>query len=89
MFWRPAVWVLLAVGSALLTGVGGGRWRLLLLLLAVPLGALGSYAASPAAQDARYAYPATLICQLATVAYCAAWVTTSRWWSRRGASTAS
>ena len=88
MFWRPAVWVLLAVASASLAGLRQGRWRLLLLVLALPLAALGSYAASPAAQDARYAYPATVICQLATVAYCAAWVKKSRWWSRRGASTA-
>ena len=74
MFWRPAVWVLLAVASALLAGVRGGRWRLLLLVLAVPLAALGSYAASPAAQDARYTYPATLICQLATVGYTVTWL---------------
>jgi len=74
MFWRPAVWVLLAVASASLAGLRGGRWRLLLLLLSVPLAALGSYAASPAAQDARYTYPATLICQLATVAYFSSWL---------------
>ena len=40
-------------------------------LLAVPLGAIGSYVAAPAAQDARYTYAATLICQLLTVGYCA------------------
>ena len=62
------------MASALLAGVRGGRWRLLLLVLAVPLAALGSYAASPAAQDARYTYPATLICQLATVGYTVTWL---------------
>jgi hypothetical protein len=29
---------------------------------------LVSYAIAPAAQDARYGYPAVLVCQLATVA---------------------
>jgi len=45
----------------------------------VPLAALGSYAASPAAQDARYTYPATLICQLATVAYTVTWLRSGSW----------
>lgn len=71
LFWRPALWVLLAIASALLCGLRNGRWRLLLLVLAVPLGALASYAAAPAAQDARYTYAATVICQIATVGYAA------------------
>jgi hypothetical protein len=43
-------------------------------VLAVPIGALASYAVAPAAQDARYTYAATVICQLATVGYAAAGV---------------
>jgi hypothetical protein len=78
LLWRPALWVLLAIASALLLGLRNGRWRRLLLLLSVPVGALGSYAASPAAQDARYTYAATVICQLATVAAVASWVHTRR-----------
>ena len=71
LFWRPALWVLLTIVSALMCGLRNGRWRLLVVVLAVPLGALASYAAAPAAQDARYTYAATLICQLATVGYTA------------------
>jgi hypothetical protein len=74
LLWRPAPWVLLTIASALLLGLRGGRWRLLLIGLAVPLGALGSYVASPAAQDARYTYAATLICQLLTVGNVAVWL---------------
>ena len=40
----------------------------------VPLGVLASYAAQPAAQDARYTYAATVICQLASVGYLSALV---------------
>ena len=72
MFWRPAIWFLLTIATALLAGLRGGRWRLLLLVLAVPAGVLLSYAVQPAAQDARYTYAATVICQVATVAYVAA-----------------
>ena len=71
MFWRPAIWVLLTILGAVVAGLGAGRWRLLLLLLAVPLGVLVSYVAQPAAQDARYTYAATVMCQVATVAYVA------------------
>jgi hypothetical protein len=71
LFWRPSMWLLLAIASALVCGLRGGRWRLLLVALAVPLGAIGSYVAAPAAQDARYTYAATLMCQLLTVGYCA------------------
>jgi hypothetical protein len=74
LFWRPALWLLLTVGAALLTGLRAGRWRLLLCFLYVPLGVLVSYAASPAAQDARYTYAAVVICQLAVVAYVGSWV---------------
>jgi len=75
-FWRPAIWVLLMIGAAALAGLGAGRWRLLVVLLAVPLGVLVSYAAQPAAQDARYVYAATIMCQLSTIGYLAAWVKT-------------
>ena len=71
LFWRPALWVLLTIASAAVAGLGRGRWRLLLLLLAVPLGVLLSYVAQPAAQDARYTYAATVMCQVATVAFVA------------------
>jgi hypothetical protein len=71
LFWRPALWVLLTIAAAALAGLGAGRWRLLLLVLAVPLGVLISYVAEPAAQDARYTYAAVVMCQLATVGYLA------------------
>jgi hypothetical protein len=78
LFWRPALWVVLAVAAAALAGLRAGRWRLLVVLLAVPIGVLVSYAAQPAAQDARYVYAATLICQLTTVGYLATWWSTRR-----------
>jgi hypothetical protein len=73
--WRPAVWVVLA-GALLL--VRRPRWArskraAVATALAVPLGVLASYAVAPAAQDARYGYPATLVCQLFIVAAIAAW----------------
>ena len=71
LFWRPALWVLLTIAAAAFAGLRRGRWRLLLVVLAVPLGVLLSYAVEPAAQDARYTYAATVICQVATVAYVA------------------
>lgn len=71
LFWRPALWLLLTVAAAMFAGLRAGRWRLLLLVLAVPLGVVLSYAAEPAAQDARYTYAAVVICQVVTVAYVA------------------
>lgn len=70
LFWRPASWILLTIVSAALCGLRQG-WRTLLLVLAVPLGVVLSYAAAPAAQDARYTYAAVVLCQLATVGYLA------------------
>ena len=78
MFWRPAVWLLLAVAAAALAGLRRGRWRLLLASLATPLGVLVSYAAQPAAQDARYTYAATVACQLVVVGYLSAWARSRR-----------
>ena len=83
MFWRPAVWLLLTIAAAAVAGLGRARWRLLLLLLAVPLGVLLSYAVQPAAQDARYTYAATVVCQLATVAYAASRIRRLPWVGRR------
>jgi hypothetical protein len=71
LFWRPALWMLLTVLAAAVAGLGAGRWRLLLLFLAVPFGVVLSYAVEPAAQDARYTYAATVICQIVTVAHVA------------------
>lgn len=63
--WRPAGWILLAavVGFVLRGG------RRLAVLLALPLGVVVSYAASPAAQDARYTYAAVVMCQLLALGY--------------------
>ena len=81
VFWRPAVWLLLAIAAAALAGLRRGRWRLLVALLAMPVGVLVSYAAQPAAQDARYTYAATVTAQLLVVGYVAAWAR-RRWWPR-------
>jgi hypothetical protein len=81
LFWRPAVWVLLSIAAGALAGLRGDRWRLLVALLAVPFGVLASYAAQPAAQDARYTYAATVTAQLVVVGYVAAWAR-DRWRQR-------
>jgi hypothetical protein len=85
VFWRPMLWLLLLLGAAIPTIRRDGRWRVLVLLLAVPLGVLGSYVAQPAAQDARYTYAATLMFQLAVVAYVVAGVRARRTSSVPGA----
>jgi hypothetical protein len=69
LFWRPASWLVLVV----IAGVVVGRRRRpvgapVAGLLAVPVGVVLSYAALPAAQDARYTYPSVVICQLGVVA---------------------
>lgn len=79
VFWRPAVWVLALVIVFLVACRRLLQRRMLAALLAVPLGMLVSFAAEPPAQDARYLYPAVVLCQLAVAALL------GRWWSARRA----
>ena len=69
--WLPAPWLLAAV----LVGVAAHRRtsgrRTLTLTFLVPAAVLLSYAAFPAAEDARYTYAAVVVCQLSFVAYAA------------------
>lgn len=76
--WLPAPWLLAVV----LLGVGAqrraGGGRILLLTVLVPAAVLLSYAAFPAAEDARYTYAAVVVCQLSFVAYIARFLSSRR-----------
>jgi hypothetical protein len=71
--WRPAQWLLALPLVFALTQRRRRSWRSLVVLLAVPLGVVASFALVPAAQSARYTYAAVVICQLAVVACLAGW----------------
>ena len=62
--WRPVAWFVGLAAVLLLWPSPRGRWRSCANDLALPVGVLLSFAIAPAAQDARYAYPAVVLCQL-------------------------
>lgn len=76
--WRPVLWLLALVALLCATWRRTQERRLLLLVLAVPLGTVASYVVAPGAQSARYTYPAVIICQLVLAGRAAQWVTARR-----------
>lgn len=69
VFWRPAGWLVALLVLGLLAHRRDRRWRQLAGWFAVPLGAVVSYAAFPASQDARYTYAAVVVAQVGCAVY--------------------
>ena len=69
--WLPAPWLLALVLVGVVARRRLGGWRSLLRTVLVPAAVLVSYAAFPAAEDARYTYAAVVVCQLGLVAHVA------------------
>ena len=76
--WRPALWLLAMIAAVVAAARRAAERARRLVLLAIPIGTVASYAAAPAAQSARYTYAAVLIAQLAIAAVVGQWVNARR-----------